>query len=261
MLIAYTQAMIWFSNCGVLSQIVLTYVLLCTCMRVSNINGIFVSFQGSIWSVVWWWPVPWSYPQVWYFQQWTIDLLRGLCCESIWGLGICARLKLFCDAAWFKVFRIIPEFSILRLTFHVICAKLKLLCDTTWVNDFRIIPEFRIKILNLVDYDSLSDWFLDNLATIAYLILNTASFKIWASKVHDFGNLVFSRLFLNLMLTFHGIHAGLKLLCDATWVNDFRIIPEFRIKVLNLADYDSLSDWFLDNLATIAHLNFEDCKF
>ena len=76
--------------------------------------------------------------------------------------------------SWVKVYRIIPESRILRLTFQ---------------------RKVGLKMLNLADYNSFSDLFPVYLKTIDHLNLkllmfymHTESFKIWISKVQDFSN-------------------------------------------------------------------------
>ena len=83
--------------------------------------------------------------------------------------------------SWVKVFRIIPEFRILRLTFHRKSA------SKCWIE--------QIIIAFLICYQKTIDHF--NLKKLLTLCLNKASFKFWISKVQDFFSFELSPMYFN----------------------------------------------------------------
>ena len=93
----------------------------------------------------------------------------------------------FRDSAWVKVFRIIPKFRILRLTFHRKSA------SKFWNRQFRIAA---IRFISIILKDN---WpFTLEIANTTVLYGHTASYKIWISKVQDFENFELSPMILGL---------------------------------------------------------------
>ena len=78
--------------------------------------------------------------------------------------------------AWVKVFRFIPEFRILRLTFH------KKSPSKSWIRQ------------NLIHVAYKYNWSKDTW-NISIFWWHTASFKIKISKVQDFGNVELSPMY------------------------------------------------------------------
>ena len=77
--------------------------------------------------------------------------------------------------AWVKVFRIIPEFRILRLTFHRKSA------SKSWIRQILMASLIWFKLTYIKTIDHLNFEIVD-------IYSHCASFKIWFSKVQDFGN-------------------------------------------------------------------------
>ena len=75
-----------------------------------------------------------------------------------------------CLLPWVKVFRIIPEFRILRLTFNRKSA------SKCWIREIAIVS---LIYFQRIDYLNLKNWIFS---------WHTASFKIGVSKALDFGN-------------------------------------------------------------------------
>ena len=88
-----------------------------------------------------------------------------------------SKIGQFFIHAWVKVFRIIPEFRILRMT--------------------KIPQKVSLKMLNKGDYNSFSVQTFDHLNLKLWIFRkHSASFKIKVSKGQDFGNFELSPMIM-----------------------------------------------------------------
>ena len=76
-------------------------------------------------------------------------------------------------SSWVKVFRIIPEIRILRLTFHRKSA------SKCWIREIILAPDLFAVCLGTLYHLNLKSWMFS---------WHIASFQIVVSKVQDFGN-------------------------------------------------------------------------
>ena len=116
---------------------------------------------------------------------------------------------LFCYT-WVKVFRIIPEFRILRMTFH---RKSSSKC---WIKEIILVSLINFQpVWGQIDHLNMKLWIFSGC---------TASFKIKISKVQDFGNFELSPMCYNKDIVGHQNVCSIHFkIVGFQWLNTFLV--------------------------------------